>query len=126
MPNRCNFCAVNRIELQFVDCLPLKRQIKSLEMLDGERHDLVLLDNSVLASQQFDRIISICWIWGSRKARDSSDGCDASISINGTDVRLLAADKMRQLATIAIRPLRIAFDDSLLQTGLRAGDSPGG
>jgi len=114
-PNRCNFCAVNRIEPQFVDYLPLKRQIKSLEMLYGERHDLVLLDNSVLASQQFDRIISDLLDLGFEKGARFKRRLRRVDFNQGTDVRLLTPDKMRQLATIAIRPLRLAFDDSRLR-----------
>jgi hypothetical protein len=114
-PNRCDFCAVNRIEPDYVDYLPLKRQIKSLEMLYGPRHDLVLLDNNVLASGQFDRIISDLLDLGFEKGARFKKRLRRVDFNQGTDVRLLTPDKMQKLAAIAIDPLRLAFDDSRLR-----------
>jgi hypothetical protein len=120
-PNRCEFCAVSSIEPQFVDYLPLKRQIKSLEMLYGERHNLVLMDNSVLASRQFDRIIGDLIDLGFEKGA-RLHGRLRRVDFNqGTDARLLTPEKMSLLARTAIRPLRLAFDDSRLRTVYERG-----
>lgn len=120
-PNRCDFCAVNRIEPRYVDYLPLKRQIKSLEMIYGKRHDLVLLDNSVLASDQFDRIITDLLDLGFEKGARFKKRLRRVDFNQGTDVRLLTPDKMKKLATVAIDPLRLAFDDSRLRPAYERG-----
>lgn len=113
-PNQCAFCAVRKIEPEFIGYLPLKRQIKSLEMLYGQRPNLVLLDNNVLASQSFTRIIDdlvdLGFERGARLGRRLR-----SVDFNqGTDARLLTPEKMKELARVAIRPLRLAFDDTAL------------
>jgi hypothetical protein len=109
-PNRCKFCAVSSIEPTFVDYLPLVRQIRSVEQLYGPKTDLVLLDNNVLASERFDRIIDDivrlgfgrgAWLGRKRRHVDFNQGID---------IRRLTLEKMAQLARIALNPLRLAFD----------------
>ena len=55
--NKCAFCAVPKLEPEYQDYLPLKEQIKESEKRFGAKRDLLLLDNNVLASCQFDKII---------------------------------------------------------------------
>lgn len=50
-PNTCSFCAINRLEPNFIDYIPLKNQI------DQNKKDLILLDNNVLASKEFSVIV---------------------------------------------------------------------
>ena len=56
-PNRCAFCAVPQLEKKYRDYVPLKSQIEKATALFGEQKDLLLLDNNVLASKRFNRII---------------------------------------------------------------------
>ena len=86
-PNSCKFCAVPTLEPEYIDILnqlchpfsriraiekgkvtqlihytyknriPLKQQISSVSHEYGERKDLILMDNNVLASCEFPRII---------------------------------------------------------------------
>ncbi|WP_207799399.1 hypothetical protein [Candidatus Cryosericum septentrionale] len=120
-PNRCDFCAVSQIEPNFIDYLPLKRQLKSLEMLFGERHDLVLMDNSVLASDALGRIVNDLVDLGYERGA-KLNGRQRRVDFNqGTDVRLLTPEKMALLARTALRPLRLAFDDSRLRPVYEAG-----
>lgn len=114
-PNRCDFCAVSRIEPKFVDYLPLKRQVRALEALYGERHNLVLMDNSVLASNRFEQIIDDLLELGFHRGAKLNKRLRRVDFNQGTDVRLLTDDKMRLLAKTAIRPLRLAFDDGRLR-----------
>ena len=120
-PNRCDFCAVQQIEPTFIGYLPLKRQLKSLEMLFGERHNLVLMDNSVLASESLDRIVGDLLDLGYERGA-KLNGRQRRVDFNqGTDVRLLTPDRMKLLAMTALRPLRLAFDDSRLRPIYEAG-----
>ena len=101
---RCAFCAVPRLEPDFVPYIPLAPQI------DSSKKDLILLDNNALASSDFSRIINDIRNAGfERGAR--FNGKLRRVDFNqGVDARLLNEDHMRLLSTIAIHPLRIAFD----------------
>lgn len=109
-PNRCKFCAVSSIEPEFIDYLPLVKQVRSIEELYGPKANLVLLDNNVLASEQFDRIIDdIIRLGFERGARFGRKLRHVDFN-QGIDVRLLTPERMAQLARIALSPLRLAFD----------------
>ena len=109
-PNKCNFCAVHKIEPCFRHYLPMQRQVKGIEDVYGPKQDLVLLDNNVLASRSFNQIIKdICNLGFERGAK--LNGRLRRVDFNqGVDARILTKKKMELLATTAIRPLRIAFD----------------
>ena len=109
-PNKCGFCAVQRIEPTFSDYLPLKRQVQAIETLYGARKNLVLLDNNVLASKEFERIISDIQSLGFERGA-TFNGKLRYVDFNqGIDPRLLTPEKMKLLASIALKPLRLAFD----------------
>ena len=55
--NHCAFCAVPKLEPEYKDYLPISEQIKYTNEKFGGKKDLLLLDNNVLASCQYDRII---------------------------------------------------------------------
>ena len=55
--NKCPFCAVPKLEPEYKDYLPIYEQVKASEKRFGAKRDLLLLDNNVLASCQFNRII---------------------------------------------------------------------
>jgi len=55
--NKCDFCAVPRLEPDYKDYIALKQQIKETEVRFGAQKDLLLMDNNVFASKYFDRII---------------------------------------------------------------------
>lgn len=55
--NRCKFCAVPKLEPEYKSYLPITSQIEATNERFGGKKDLLLLDNNVLASCQFDQII---------------------------------------------------------------------
>lgn len=55
--NKCAFCAVPRLEPSYRGFIELKENIQKTAQRFGERRDLLLLDNNVFASKDFDRII---------------------------------------------------------------------
>ncbi len=119
-PNSCTFCAVHQIEPEFTNYLSLLRQIKLIEELYGEKRDLILLDNNVLASERFNEIIqdikSLGFGKGATYSYLNKSGRTSTVKRyvdfnQGLDVRLLTEEKISLLSEIAIRPVRIAFDD---------------
>lgn len=108
--NRCSFCAVHKIEPKYQSYLPLKRQIEGIKKLYGEKKDLLLLDNNVLASCDFERIIEDIIDLGFEKGAKFKNRMRFVDFNQGTDARLLTKKKMALLSKIAIRPLRIAYD----------------
>jgi hypothetical protein len=115
-PNRCAFCAVSRIEPTFCDYLPLKEQIRGVESVYGPRRNLLLLDNNVLASRQFSKIVADILDLGFEKSA-RFDGRQRCLDFNqGIDARRLTQAKMKLLAKTAITPFRMAFDDMSMKT----------
>ena len=55
--NRCSFCAVPKLEPKYKGYLPLKRNVDYIKKHFGEQKDLLLLDNNVLASPNYSKII---------------------------------------------------------------------
>lgn len=109
-PNKCGFCAVRRIEPSFCDYLPLKRQVKNIEEVYGPKQHLVLLDNNVLASSEFERIIGDIIELGFEKGAKRNNRRRYVDFNQGLDLRLLTPDKMKLLSKIALKPMRLAFD----------------
>jgi len=56
-PRKCPFCAVPRLEPEYIDYIRLVKQIKQASERFGPQKDLLLMDNNILASKHFDRII---------------------------------------------------------------------
>lgn len=109
-PKKCPFCAVNKIEPNYVHYLPLKKQILGIEEIYGPKRNLVLMDNNILASTNFEKIINEIIDLGFYKGA-KFNGKLRKVDFNqGTDAHYLTSGKMALLAKTAIRPLRIAFD----------------
>src|SRR6202012_2866562 len=92
--------------------------VKSIETLYGPKKDLILMDNNVVASHKFKEIIAEIRDLGfvpNAKFRRPGDrvAVQRRVDFNqGVDARILCKDPMylRELSTIALKPLRIAFD----------------
>lgn len=54
---KCAFCAVKTLEPEYNDYIPLKERIDEVNRLYGPQRDLLLMDNNVMASKSFDKII---------------------------------------------------------------------
>ncbi len=107
---KCPFCAVPEIEPFYVEYIPLKKQIQMINEKYGEKKDLLLLDNNVLASPKFDQIIDEIRDAGFHKGAKLKAGFRYVDFNQGIDLRLITKEKMKRLAELPIYPLRIAFD----------------
>ncbi len=54
---KCSFCAVWKIEPKFMPYISLKKKIEQIKKEYGDQRNLLLLDNNVLASENFPQII---------------------------------------------------------------------
>ena len=54
---KCPFCAVPKLEPVYKSYIPLKERIKYTRENFGEQKDLLLMDNNILASENFQQII---------------------------------------------------------------------
>jgi len=114
----CSFCAVPTIEPDYDPYISITRQVTGIRNRFGEKRDLLLLDNNVLASDEFPRIIDEIKSLGfgrgetlTRKVNGRYLKVMRHVDFNqGIDSRLLNEENMRLLSETAIDPLRIAFD----------------
>lgn len=55
--NKCPFCAVPKLEPNYCSYIPISKQIEAVTLSFGAKRNLLLLDNNVFASSDFDKII---------------------------------------------------------------------
>ncbi|CAD7766668.1 MAG: hypothetical protein DNFNHJIP_00066 [Candidatus Argoarchaeum ethanivorans] len=116
---KCEFCGVPKLEPKYQEYRGLKPYINAIKDEFGEKNNIVLFDNNILASKKFDNIISdLIDLNFEKNAKLSfiNKGGQKSyrkrlVDFNqGIDARLMTLKKVRLLSKIAIQPLRIAFD----------------
>ena len=115
---KCHFCGVPSLEGQQRDTESLTSVVCAIEKLYGSKKDLILMDNNVVASPRFKSIIAeirdLGFVPGAKLTRESSRvPVQRRVDFNqGVDARILCKDPiyLRELSTICLKPLRIAFD----------------
>ena len=115
---KCHFCGVPKLEGGQRDTDSLTSVVRAIEELYGPKKDLILMDNNVVASPRFKEIIAeirdLGFIPGVKLQREGMRvPVQRRVDFNqGVDARILCKDPMylRDLATICLKPLRIAFD----------------
>jgi hypothetical protein len=115
---KCSFCGVPKLEGGQRDTESLTGFVRAIDELYGPKKDLILMDNNVVASARFKDIIAeirdLGFVPGA-KLRRANERVPSQRRVDfnqGVDARILCKDKMflRELSSIALRPLRIAFD----------------
>src|SRR5581483_705511 len=115
---KCSFCGVPKLEGDQRDVQPLTRLVNRIRELYGEKKDLILMDNNVVASARFKEIIAeirdLGFVPGAKLKREGERvPSQRRVDFNqGVDARILCKDPMylRELSSICLSPLRIAFD----------------
>ncbi len=113
----CSFCGVPKLEGAQREMPPLTNLVEGVVGRHGEKKDLVLMDNNITASARYKEVIAeirdMGFTPGARLTRDGSRPVKRRVDFNqGVDARILAKSEMflREMSTICISPLRIAFD----------------
>jgi hypothetical protein len=113
---KCSFCGVPKLEGGLRDTESIAGIVRTIDEWYGPKKDLTLMDNNVVASPRFKEIMAEIRDLGftpGAKLRRNGRSYVRRVDFNqGVDARILAKDRMflRELSTIAIKPLRIAFD----------------
>lgn len=115
---KCEFCAVSTFEPKYIGYIDIKKLASGVIEKSGEKQNLILMDNNVLASKQFDQIIDDIKELGFIKgATFGPTKRKRIVDYNqGLDARLLTEAKMKRLAEIPLEPMRLAFDDINMKT----------
>jgi len=113
---KCHFCGVPKLEGGLRSTYSVTRVVKEIEELYGPKKDLIFMDNNVVASPDFKSIIAeikeLGFTPGATLKRGNSTVRRRVDFNQGVDARILCKDPMflRELSSICIKPLRIAFD----------------
>lgn len=113
----CSFCGVPKLEGAQRDMPPLTNLVEGVSKRHGEKKDLVLMDNNITASSRYKEVIAeirdLGFERGAKLVRGKNRPTKRRVDFNqGVDARILAKSEMflREMSTICISPLRIAFD----------------
>ncbi len=114
---KCHFCGVPKLEGAQRDSQSITGIVRAIDERYGPRRDLTLMDNNVVASENYKNIIAeirdLGFTPGAKLSRPGRPAVQRRVDFNqGVDARILCKDIMylREMSTIAIKPLRIAFD----------------
>jgi len=113
---KCSFCGVPKLEGDQRDAASISGVVRGVDALYGPKKDLTLMDNNVVAAPRFKEIIAeirdLGFIPGAKLHRGRTPVLRRVDFNQGVDARILCKDKMflRELSTICLKPLRIAFD----------------
>lgn len=113
---KCEFCAVQTLEPEYYPYISIKETIRKVDEAFGPKKDLLLMDNNVLRSPNFDQIIDEIIELGFGKGATyvnpkTGKTVRRYVDFNqGLDAFLMTEHKAKRLGELAIRPARIAFD----------------
>lgn len=114
---KCAFCGVPKLEGAQREMPPLARLVQGIAAAHGEKKDLILMDNNITASARYRDVIAEIRDLGftpeATLQRGGGKPVRRRVDFNqGVDARILSKSPvyLREMATICISPLRIAFD----------------
>ena len=114
---KCRFCGVPKLEGGQREMPPLANLVDGVKKKYGEKRDLILMDNNITASARYREVIAeirdLGFQAGATMERTTGRSVRRRVDFNqGVDARILAKTPMylREMATVCISPLRIAFD----------------
>ena len=113
---KCKFCGVPKLEGDQFDMPDIDVMVQRIIEQHGEKKDLIMMDNNVVASTKFKNIIAQALDLGFEKgATFERDGHSRKRRVDfnqGVDARILVKSDtyLKEIGKLCIDPLRIAFD----------------
>ena len=115
---KCKFCGVPTLEGEQKVLYNMSAWVEAIKRTSGAKRDLILMDNNVTAAPNYKEIMAEIRDLGFRNGAMQENPLTGKlrqrrVDFNqGVDARILIKSPMylREMATIAIKPLRIAFD----------------
>lgn len=113
---KCGFCAVQTLEPTYIPYMDIKEKIAEIDRKFGPKKDLLLMDNNVLRSRNFNQIIDDIIEAGFEKGATyvnpkTGKTVRRFVDFNqGLDANLFTEEKAKRLGEIALKPARVAFD----------------
>jgi hypothetical protein len=115
----CRFCAVPRLEPRFTKLHDWRSQITDARHTFGERKDLVVLDNNILATDGFLRVLDTIRDEGFVPGAKLNNRQRAVDFNQGIDARFITKDTASALSRICLSPVRLAFDFDAVEPAYR-------
>ena len=107
---KCKFCAVPKLEPDFGYLQNISEQISEVNKRYGERKDLIVLDNNILAIDNIKIILNEIKNLGFYR-NSKFHGKKRCVDFNqGIDARLITKGVAQQLGELCLSPVRLAFD----------------
>lgn len=113
---KCSFCGVPKLEGDLYETPSLSDIVNGIKERHGEKKDLILMDNNVVASPRYrdiiKEIVDLDFVPNAKLKRDGKSYKRRVDFNQGVDARILCKDTafLEEMAKICIKPLRIAFD----------------
>jgi len=111
--NQCAWCGVPSIEPEYIPYIDIKPMINMLRKEYGDKPRLRLMDNNVLASQRLEEIVQdlVDLGYGRDAYTDTRPRRQRVVDFNqGLDASFLDEKRMKLIARLNVKPMRIAFD----------------
>ena len=116
---KCNFCAVPLLEPTFGYLRSVSEQLDFVKEKYGERQNLVVLDNNILALECLPGVIENIREQGFQKGAVFSKRQRIVDFNQGIDARLVTPQIAIQLSSICLSPIRLAFDYDAVESKYR-------
>lgn len=116
---RCQFCAVPVLEPSFGYLQGVKQQVETIRERYGERQDLILLDNNILALECLPQIIQEIKEQGFQKGAKRNRKKRTVDFNQGIDARLITPQVASLLSSVCLSPVRLAFDHDAVESKYR-------
>lgn len=107
---RCKFCAVPSLEPRYRSLKTWRLRLREVRRAFGEQQDLVILDNNILACDDFPRIVKGIRDEGFVPGAKLNNRQRAVDFNQGIDARLITTANAKLLSSICLSPVRLAFD----------------
>ena len=109
----CSFCAVDTLEPEYKHYVNIRKQLNAVADRFGERRDLLLLDNNVLISKSFDRIIDDIKDMGYANGATYIPSCEYTITLKNLREEYNTRANLRKIIKLYDSLVKKLDDDTI-------------